>query len=292
MKKCHMMLFVLLSLAPLLLASNSSEDGCLQRGSGFLLANKYEQSVREFRQATRINPSRAEAWLGMGTGLLRLGSNEAAANVEVLEKAVEAFTTALRLNPELAEAHRNLGEAYLALHDREKAVQEQLALRNIDPRLAEDLATALAAYREPSSYREIASPNEAGDSTTRVNIEHNLVLVPVTLYYGQQAAEVQLALDTGASITVINSSVASRLGIRLDGAPSGKVQVVGGGMIKASAARLSRVSAGPHSRKSMIVAVINQQGPAMPFDGLLGMDFLQNLHYHIDFKNKVILWGH
>jgi clan AA aspartic protease (TIGR02281 family) len=291
MKKCHIALFILLSVASPLLASNLAEDEYLQRGSGFLLADNYAQSVREFRQATRINPSRAEAWLGLGTGLLRLGNNAGAANVEVLAKAVEAFTTALRLKPELAEAHRSLGEAYLALHDREKAVQEQLALRNLDPRLAADLAAAIAAYREPSSYREIGSPDETGDATTRVTIDHNLVLVPVTLYYGLQTAQVLLALDTGASITVINSSVASRLGIRLDGAPSRKFQVVGGGTIRASAVRLNQVSVGPHSRKGINVAVITQQGSTVPFDGLLGMDFLQNFRYHIDFKNKQILWG-
>jgi len=247
--------------------------------------------VREFRQATRLDPERAEAWLGLGTGLLRLGSSGGAANVEILEKAVTAFITALRLQPEFAEAHRNLGEVYLALQDREKAVQEQLTLRKLDPRLAADLEAKIAAYREPTGYREIGSSTETGNSVTRVTIDHNLVLVPVTLYHGQQTAEVLLGLDTGAAVTVINSSVASRLGIRLDGAPSGRFQVVGGGTIKASAVRLNRISAGPHSRKGMIVAVINQQGPVVPFDGLLGMDFLQNLRYHIDFKNQQIQWG-
>jgi clan AA aspartic protease (TIGR02281 family) len=291
MKNYPKVMLILISLATPVLAGTTAEEEYLQRGSGFLLANKFEQSVREFGQATRINPSRAEAWMGLGTGLLRLGSNESAANVEILEKAVTAFTTALRLQPELAEAHRNLGETYLALQDRGKAVQEQLVLRKLDPRLAADLEAQIASYREPSGYREIGSPSDSGDSTTRVTTEHNLVLVPVTLYYGQQTAEVLLGLDTGAAVTVINSSVASRLGIRLDGAPTGKFQVVGGGMVRATAARLARVSVGPHSRTNMIVAVINQQGPAVPFDGLLGMDFLQNLHYHLDFKNNLILWG-
>jgi Flp pilus assembly protein TadD len=155
MKNYPLMLMILIFLAPPLLAGTMAENDHLQRGFEYLLANRYEQSVREFRQATRLEPERAEAWLGLGTGLLRLGSNEGATNVEILEKAVTAFTTALRLDPELAEAHRNLGVAHLALHDREKAAQEQLVLRKLDPRLAADLEAKIAAYREPTGYREI-----------------------------------------------------------------------------------------------------------------------------------------
>ncbi len=41
----------------------------------------------------------------------------------------------------------------------------------------------------------------------------------------------------------------------------------------------------------MIVAVIEQRGFALKFDGLLGMDFLRDLHYHVDFKRKIINWA-
>jgi clan AA aspartic protease (TIGR02281 family) len=291
MKMYPLVLLMLFILATPLIASDMADNDHLRRGFELLQADRFEQSVREFRQATRLDPERAEAWLGLGTGLLRLGSSGGAANVEILEKAVTAFITALRLQPEFAEAHRNLGEVYLARLAGEKAVRGKLPRRNRAPRSAAPVGASIAAYREPTGYREIGSSTETGNSVTRVTIDHNLVLVPVTLYHGQQTAEVLLGLDTGAAVTVINSSVASRLGIRLDGAPSGRFQVVGGGTIKASAVRLNRISAGPHSRKGMIVAVINQQGPVVPFDGLLGMDFLQNLRYHIDFKNQQIQWG-
>ncbi len=34
-----------------------------------------------------------------------------------------------------------------------------------------------------------------------------------------------------------------------------------------------------------------ERGPVLKFDGLLGMDFLRDLHYQVDFKRKVINWA-
>ena len=238
MKQFIVMVLALLTLASPLPANDQREDPFLARGNVFLATQDYGRAVREFEQATRINPVRAEAWLGMGTGLLRLSNTDVATNVEMLDRSIKALTTALRLNPALAEARRGLGEAYLALGNKEKALQEQETLRVTDSRLASELAALIAAYRKPPAYHEVGARNEGGGSTSNVIIERNLVLVPATLYYRQRTAPVLLALDTGASITVINASVAYRLGMPIDGAPAGKIQVVGGGLIRARAARL------------------------------------------------------
>jgi hypothetical protein len=36
--------------------------------------------------------------------------------------------------------------------------------------------------------------------------------------------------------------------------------------------------------------VIEHQGPAVGSDGLLGMDFLMNVRYRIDYERQLILW--
>lgn len=41
----------------------------------------------------------------------------------------------------------------------------------------------------------------------------------------------------------------------------------------------------------MTVAVIDHTGPAVKFDGPLGMDFLRNVRYRVDFRRQAIDWG-
>jgi hypothetical protein len=47
---------------------------------------------------------------------------------------------------------------------------------------------------------------------------------------------------------------------------------------------------GPHAIRNKNIAVVPHDGPAVKFDGLLGMDVLGRLSYKIDFAKQVIIW--
>ncbi len=291
MKK-YLFLFVFLLCTGSLQAVGAGESEYIQRGDRLLASGDYESAARVYDQAVRLYPSSAAARSGLGESYLKMGDNEAMTNVDLLEKAVQAFKAALSLDPDMKEVHLGLGKTYLALQDRDGALREQQKLEKLDRRMASQLSAAISAWKPPPSYREIGSTEAPHQSeSTEATIEGNLVMAPVTITVGYRSVRVLLALDTGASVTTINSDVAQRLGAALDHAPSGKIQVVGGGMITAKAIRVDSVTIGPHSKRNMIVAVIDHNGPAVKFDGLLGMDFLRDLRYHVDFGSHVIKWG-
>ena len=53
---------------------------------------------------------------------------------------------------------------------------------------------------------------------------------------------------------------------------------------------LDKIEIGSRSRTDIEVDIIRHEGPAMEFDGLLGMNYLRNYRYVIDFQNAVIKW--
>jgi len=125
---------------------------------------------------------------------------------------------------------------------------------------------------------------------TKVTVIGNSVLVPVTLTYQDNQVDVQLLLDTGASGTVINTEIANRLNINLNKARKARGQVVGGSVIDAFQVTLSRIVIGPHKKENAAVFVVPHNGPATKYDGLLGLDILRGLKYHVDFDKQLIIW--
>ena len=119
-------------------------------------------------------------------------------------------------------------------------------------------------------------------------MEGNRILIPVTFNNNGIEVEVNLLLDTGASQIVLNRSVADQLNIVA--LNKGLAQVAGGANIYTELGKVSYVKVGPFKMKDAGVLIIAHEGAPVNYSGLLGMNFLKNVAYSIDYKNQVIRW--
>jgi clan AA aspartic protease (TIGR02281 family) len=126
------------------------------------------------------------------------------------------------------------------------------------------------------------------ESETVVRVGNNRVVVPVTVVYGGRKARTEMVLDTGATNTVFHKDALADLSYVTQ--PAGRARVAGGGTINTEAVSFDRIEIGPYKTANVRAMVIDHQGASVGNDGLLGMDFLMNVRYRIDYDRQLILW--
>lgn len=124
--------------------------------------------------------------------------------------------------------------------------------------------------------------------TTPVQVHGNQVLVPVKISDGYRQISVRLLLDTGASQTVFHRATVASLRRKFLG--QGWSRLAGGQLIATEKVRLASLQVGPYTWKTPAVTLIEISDADVPFEGLLGMDFLRNHPYRIDFQQQLIHW--
>jgi clan AA aspartic protease (TIGR02281 family) len=123
---------------------------------------------------------------------------------------------------------------------------------------------------------------------TPIVLDGSQILVPVQIGYDGLETEVMLVLDTGSSTVAIFREVAEKLGI--EEVEKSKVRFLGGAVADTEAIVLSHVKVGPVTKTGLRALIIDHDGRRVDHSGLLGMNFLRDLHYSIDYSDRVIRW--
>lgn len=146
----------------------------------------------------------------------------------------------------------------------------------------------------PAKYRKQARTTKAdpggGSKTTAVRVENSKVLVPVRFSYRNTTVDAWLLLDTGATTTMISVDLANRLGIKLAGTESQLMRVADGRVVQAFRTDVDYMAVGPKTKHGATVTIMPAVGPGIGFDGLLGMNFLEDFPYRLDLNTHVIEW--
>jgi len=171
-----------------------------------------------------------------------------------------------------------------ALDKEEQEIAEQMAREELDEeikqRQLEAIKKLLEAQEAKKKYHESLE--------TKVRIENNQVLVPVTIGYGVKEMEALLLLDTGSTIIVIYQDIADQLDVKLE--KLAKARVVGGKLVNANLVVLNHIDVGPVKMKNPHAIVIEHRGQPIKHDGLLGMNFLRRIGYSVDYEKQTIRW--
>lgn len=123
--------------------------------------------------------------------------------------------------------------------------------------------------------------------TTTFNPHHGLIVVTARLYGPGGDRAVRVAVDTGASATIISTQILTLIGYDPAAAPR-KVQITTGSGIEL-ATRLTVDKLESLGQERLNFPVVAHTLPAATgIDGLLGLDFFRNQELTIDFRNGLI----
>jgi tetratricopeptide (TPR) repeat protein len=112
-----------------------------KEGVSLMKAKKYAAAQLKFEAALKLNPKMAEAHNNLAYCLRKQSP-------ENFASSLEHYNEALRLNPKLAQAYEYRGVLFVEMGRKADAEKDLATLKQLDPKLATALSTAIKAGRD------------------------------------------------------------------------------------------------------------------------------------------------
>lgn len=123
-------------------------------------------------------------------------------------------------------------------------------------------------------------------SVTKFTVRNNQILVPVTLSHKGKVLNTQMVLDTGCSHTSIPFHVLDKLNVTYTGDVLSTL--ANGSITGAKRTMIDTLIVGP--RRASNLSITGSEVSGSMNKGLLGMNFLKENPFHIDFDKHMIVW--
>lgn len=123
-------------------------------------------------------------------------------------------------------------------------------------------------------------------SVTKFTVSNNQILVPVTLSHKGIVLNTQMVLDTGCSHTSIPFHVLDKLNVTYSGDVLSTL--ADGSITEGKRTMIDTLIVGP--RRASNLSITGSKVSGSMNKGLLGMNFLKENPFHIDFNKQMIIW--
>lgn len=137
------------------------------------------------------------------------------------------------------------------------------------------------------TVRTIEEVSQSATETKYIK-QGNSILLPVVVGHNGRAIQVNMMLDTGCSITLLDDEISNALNIQQKGAI--QTTIADGSTMISKTGQVDFLQVGPYKEIGFFVNTRPIMGNQKIQHGLLGMNFLEKHPFTIDHRRQMILW--